>query len=241
MQTLKYIMIIVLLLGLAGCTANEETGEPEGHSITEQGKLSGIEVQKEFEDAYLSLEMAISRGDIQHAQEEYEILDEMYRKTNEIMGKDHLENFFTAQDMEELERELESGDLRAARSTLSKIGSSCGASSCHNRVGSSMAKLEVEYGIIKRAVQARDLEKAEEHVPLFSQYWHESKATISTFMPEQVETFMKDEYLMALNESIAARDLTASEEALDTISRTACSLSGCHRVFFTEDSTWKFF
>jgi hypothetical protein len=241
MPPVKYFFIILVLVASVGCAGSDESGLARDYDKGKPGRLNGTEVQAGFEDAYLSLEMAISRGDIRLAGEEYGKLEYMYQRTNEIMGEEHLENFFTPEDMEHLERELEEGDLRAARFSLKKIGRSCGASSCHNRVGSSMAKLEVEYGIIKKAISTRDLEKAEEHMPAFSQYWHESKAATSTFMPEQVEAFMKDEYLEALNESVVERDLTGAEEALDTISSTACSLSGCHKVFFTDDSTWKFF
>lgn len=240
-----FLIILVLFILMAGCVGGEDEHgeeEKEDHAGETEEEISmGVEIQTMFEDAYSSLSGNLLRGDTRGAQEDYEVMVEMYHETNDLIGTDHLRFFFTEEELEGLGHDLEQGDLPGARESLQAIGGSCGVDSCHNRMGSSMARLEVEYGIIKKALRIDDLKTAQDHLPAFSRYWIESKKSLETFMPEQVEALMKDEYLHELNESIHEKDTEGSLEAIGVISDNTCSLSGCHTIFFSNQSEWKFF
>lgn len=237
---MRVVILFVFILLVTGCIGGGD--DENGHAgETEEERLTGAEIQTAFEEAYKSLSGNLLRGDPKGAIEDYKVMVEMYHETNNMIGTDHLKFFFTEEELEQLGEEIERADLLAARGSLQAIGGSCGVDSCHNRMGSSMARLEVEYGIIKKAIKRGDLKTAGDHMPAFSRYWLESKGSLETFMPEQVEALMKDEYLHDLNESIAERDMKGSQEAIDVISENTCSLSGCHTIFFSNQTEWKFF
>jgi hypothetical protein len=236
-------ILFVLLLLMTGCIGgDEEHGDEDSHGVEAEEEIpTGVEIQTRFEEAYSSLSGHLLRGDPKGALEDYEVMVEMYHETNDLVGTDHLRFFFTEEELEQLGHDLEQGDLPAARGSLQTIGGSCGVDSCHNRMGSSMARLEVEYGIIKKALGRDDLKTAQDHLAPFSRYWDESRRSLETFMPEQVEILMKDEYLHDLNKSISEKDIDGSLEAIGVISDNTCSLSGCHTIFFSNQSEWKFF
>jgi type 1 glutamine amidotransferase len=121
-----------------------------------------------------------------------------------------------------------------------EIGGGCGVKFCHARAGSSMAKLEVEYGNIKKAIEEDNLSEAEKHLSDFKKYWTESKKDVSIIMPRITEVLMRDEYLKELEKAIESRNETEAKKAISLISNTTCSFTGCHRVFFETMTLWKF-
>jgi hypothetical protein len=229
---MKRILLILLILAV-GCLKATPPSEVEE-------RLNGTEIQARFEEAFFSLKGSLDSGDIGRAKGSYTEMREMYRLAIDVVGKGHLEYFVLEEELELLGRYLEAGELESAEDILPEIGGGCGVKFCHARVGSSMAMLEVEYGMIKDALEEGDLEKAREHFPGFKGYWQETKGNLSLVMPRATKALMRDSYLDALEEGLASGNVSEAREAMEVISNFTCSFMGCHRIFFTNRTVWKF-
>jgi hypothetical protein len=227
------LFLLILSFG-EGCIKSKTPAE------TGEAPLNGTQIQRNFEENFLLLKESIESGNIKESKEYYNKMVEMYHLAEKVVGKEHLEFFVLEEELNLLGKKIEMGDLESAKLTLSDIGGGCGVKFCHARAGTSMARLEVEYGSIKRAVEEGNLSEAAEHLPMFKKYWTESKEDVSTVMPRITEILMKDEYLNNLEEAITSGDEERSKKALEAISNNTCSFMGCHKVFFKSRSLWKF-
>ncbi len=229
---LKYILVLFFLMFVfSGCAQKEEAE----HGISEEKKeiIEAKEIQKNFEEAYSELKDAIENKDREAAEKSYINLVKVYNRAKEKAGEAHLRFMVSEDNLNLLKKQIDNGDFNGAEKTISGIAGSCGVTVCHQRSGGAMANLEHEYGVIKKALKAGDIETAKEHFPDFKRYFYEGKELTSKFLPELTEERMKDEYVDNLEAALEANDTEAAQEAIQVISENTCSLKGCHTIFFS--------
>jgi hypothetical protein len=226
MNLRKLIPLLLVGMFLSGCAQPAEEVKPEKERIIE-----AKEIQSSFEEEYSALKQAIAAGDAKSAEEHYKALLQVYEKAKEKAGEQHLRFMVAEEDLTMLGKHLHARDFTKAEQVISNIAGSCGVSVCHQRSGGAMANLEYEYSEIKKALREGDIEKAKRHFPEFKRYYFESKQMVAKFLPELTEERMKEEYVVNLEEALAANDTARAQEAINVISANTCSLKGCHSIF----------
>lgn len=236
-------VLILALLMTSGCIYKT----PETHEVEEEHEaklpppINASQIYESFETEYENVKTAIKLGDLEGAKNHSVSLMDVYNKAKEIVGPEHLAYFVSEEKLNSLKLQLNIGDLASAKATVSEIGGKCGFEFCHKRAGSSMVNMEIEYTIIKKAINEKNLSRARSHFPAFKQFFNETREKVSTFMPEEAQTRMKKEYIDNLEIALEQDDVEGAKLAIETISNTTCSFAGCHKIFFTNRTLWKFY